>query len=248
MTAMISESVAPARTSWPALKVSNGTLEALKWLGLLLMTGDHVNKYLFNETLPYLFEAGRLTMPIFGFVLGVNLARPGARERGIYRRTLLRMAIAGAIASVPFIALGGVFNHWWPLNIIFALFGVVLVVDLGERGSALAIAGAVVAFVVVGSSVEFWWPAMLFCIAVYWYAKHPGWAPAAIALWALACLAIVNGNFWAMATLPVIYLMTCIDWRLPRARWAFYIYYPLHLAVLWLIRIPMGHAGYLFFT
>jgi hypothetical protein len=30
---------------------SDGTLEALKWLGLILMTGDHVNKYLFNATL-----------------------------------------------------------------------------------------------------------------------------------------------------------------------------------------------------
>ena len=34
---------------------------------------------------------------------------------------------------------------------------------------------------------------------------------------------------------------------LPRLRWAFYAYYPLHLAALWLIRIPMSKAGYLFF-
>ena len=33
----------------PRLSLTNGTLEALKWLGLLLMTGDHVNKYLFNH-------------------------------------------------------------------------------------------------------------------------------------------------------------------------------------------------------
>lgn len=32
-----------------------------------------------------------------------------------------------------------------------------------------------------------------------------------------------------------------------RLRWAFYAYYPLHLTALWLIRIPMSKAGYLFF-
>ncbi|RYF37261.1 MAG: hypothetical protein EOO38_26620, partial [Cytophagaceae bacterium] len=32
----------------PRLVVADGSIEALKWLGLLLMTGDHVNKYLLN--------------------------------------------------------------------------------------------------------------------------------------------------------------------------------------------------------
>lgn len=39
-----------------------------------------------------------------------------------------------------------------------------------------------------------------------------------------------------------------VDLRVPRLRWAFYAYYPLHLAALYLIRIPMAQAGYLFFT
>lgn len=56
------------------LHVPDGTVEALKWLALALMTGDHVNKYLFNGTLPFLFEAGRLALPIFVFVLAYNLA------------------------------------------------------------------------------------------------------------------------------------------------------------------------------
>ncbi|WP_419618944.1 TraX family protein, partial [Thiolapillus sp.] len=44
----------------PAIKLDNGTVEALKWIGLLAMTCDHVNKYLFNATLPLLFELGRV--------------------------------------------------------------------------------------------------------------------------------------------------------------------------------------------
>ena len=48
------------------------------------MTGDYVNKYLFNGTLPRLFNAGRVTLPLFVFVLAYNLARPDTLERGVY--------------------------------------------------------------------------------------------------------------------------------------------------------------------
>ena len=243
---MARENYGAGSSKWPGLRISNGSLEALKWLGLLCMTGDHINKYLFNETLPYLYELGRLTMPIFGFVLGINLARPGARDRGVYRRTLLRLAVFGAVASVPFIALGGVLHHWWPLNILWTLWAVVLIVDLAHRGMPGAIA-AIVVLAVMGSCVEFWWPALFFCLAVYWYATRPSWPPAVFGVWALASLAIINGNFWALAAAPLIAIVCSLDLRLPRLRWVFYAYYPMHLAALWLIRIPMAAHGYLFF-
>ena len=35
----------------PRLVLSDGTVEALKWLGLILMTGDHINKYLVQRHL-----------------------------------------------------------------------------------------------------------------------------------------------------------------------------------------------------
>jgi hypothetical protein len=41
--------------------IADGTLEALRWLALVLMTGDHANKYLFNGTLPWLFNAALVT-------------------------------------------------------------------------------------------------------------------------------------------------------------------------------------------
>lgn len=111
--------ISDRRFSLPSLRIADGTLEALKWLGLLLMTGDHVNKYLFNETMPLLFDAGRAVMPIFVFGLAFNLARPGTLARGVYQRTMGRLAVFGALATPAFIALGGLLAGWWPLNILF---------------------------------------------------------------------------------------------------------------------------------
>ena len=54
-----------------------------------------------------LFDLGRVVMPIFAIVLAYNLARPGAFDRAAYPRVMKRLAIAGVLATPPFIALGG---------------------------------------------------------------------------------------------------------------------------------------------
>lgn len=231
----------------PRLAVPDGTLEALKWLGLLLMTGDHANKYLFNGTLPFFFEAGRLAMPLFVFVLAFNLARPGSLARGVYQRTISRLTLFGALSSVPFIALGGLTSGWWPLNILITLMVLTATLYMIEQGTPASYAKAASVFLVGGFFVEFWWPALAFGLAVWFYRKRPSWAALALALASLAALWFVSGNWWALAVLPVVIAASCINLRVPRPRWVFYAYYPIHLAAIWLIRIPMSKAGYLFF-
>ena len=229
------------------LHVPDGTVETLKWLALVLMTGDHVNKYLFNGTLPFLFEGGRLALPIFVFVLVYNLARPGAFERGAHTRTMKRLAVLGTVASVPFLALGGLAGGWWPLNVFFTLLIVTACAYLVEKGGTLHLVCGGLLFLVGGSLVEYWWPAVAFGLTVWSYSKRPTWAAAATALLTCAALWLINGNLWALASLPLLLVASRVDLPMPRLRWAFYAYYPLHLAALWLIRIPMSKAGYLFF-
>lgn len=229
------------------LRISDGSLEALKWIALVLMTGDHVNKYLFNATLPVLFEAGRVALPLFIFVLAYNLARPDVMAREAYGRTMKRLALFGAVASVPFIALGGLASGWWPLNVLFTLFVIAGTLLLVEKGGAGTWIVAGILFLLGGSSVEYWWPAVALGLAVWWHCKRPSWWSAGAAM--LACVALwpVNGNLWALGAGPLVLIASRVELHMPRLRWAFYAYYPLHLAALWLIRIPMRQAGYLFF-
>ncbi len=244
----MTKAASPARRlKPPPLLLTDGTIEALKWLALLIMTGDHVNKYLFNATLPALFELGRLALPIFVFVLAYNLARPGLFKRGAYPRTMKRMALSGAAASVPFIALGGLGGGWWPLNIMFTLLVITATLYLLERGGHGHLLAAAMVFLVGGGMVEYWWPAIILGLAVCSYRKRPTWTAAGLALLALTALWFINGNLWALAAVPLLPIAACLDLPIPRLRWVFYAYYPLHLGTLWLIRIPMRHAGYLFF-
>ena len=139
----------PVRTA-PPLVLSSGTLEALKWLALMLMTLDHVNKHLLHASVPELFAAGRLALPLFGFVLGYNLARPGALASGGYSRTARRLAMFGTIATIPFIALGGLGWGWWPFNIMATLLVATLCAWLIEAGGPLRLVAAGAVFIVGG--------------------------------------------------------------------------------------------------
>lgn len=219
----------------PKLLVTDGTIDALKGLALVLMTLDHINKYLFAEKLPFLFEAGRLTMPLFVFVLAYNLARPGTRERGGFIRTIKRLALFGTLATPAFIALGGLVAGWWPLNIVFALLVMTLTLYMMERRTIGSTFAAACVFIVGGSSVEFWWPGITIGIAIWSYCKTPSLSAIMIAIAALAATRVINGNDWALASIPVIVAACFVDVPMPRFRWAFYIFYPLHLSVLWVV-------------
>ena len=64
------------------ISIENKNLESLKWLALFSMLGDHINKYLFNGTLPFLFEIGRIAFPVFAFVIAFNFSRVDAFTSG----------------------------------------------------------------------------------------------------------------------------------------------------------------------
>ena len=96
------------------LAFSEASLSAAKWLALILMVIDHSNKYLFDGSQPWMYALGRISMPLFAFVLGYNLARPGTLASGGYRRLALRLAAFGLLATVPFIAINKLPAGWWP--------------------------------------------------------------------------------------------------------------------------------------
>ena len=234
--AAVSDSQVRRRASTaPALKLSSGTLEALKWLALILMTFDHVNKHLLHASVPELFAAGRLAMPLFGFVLAYNLARPDALADGAFKRTAWRLAVFGSIASVPFIALGGLGWGWWPFNVMATLLVATLCAWLIEVGGWVRIALASLLFILGGSVVEFWWPGLAACLFAWAYCRRPRWGMLVLWTASLAALYVINRNLWALAALPLVFAAGQVSMKVLRIRLGFYLYYPAHLSVLWVL-------------
>lgn len=210
-----------------SIRLSDGVLEWLKWLALLLMTGDHVNKALYSSELPLLSQAARVCFPIFAMVLVYNLCRPGVDAARAIRRLLL----VGVIAQ-PFHALA--FGGFFPLNVLFTFaLGLFLCFSRSRLWSLLA-------FGVGGLFVDYQWFGLALVVALFLFFRAPPyrwfWPAVGVGI-ALASLEVINGNWWALMAVPVVLLAVKGRASLPRWRWAFYVYYPAHLAALALLAL-----------
>lgn len=224
----------------PRPALSSDSLEALKWLALVFMTLDHVNTFLYDGKFPALFDIGRIAMPVFGFVLACNLARGDALERGVYHRTMKRLALFGLLATPVFIALVG----WRPLNIMFTLLVATGVMYLIERNGPSRSVAALLLLAAGGAVVEFSWYGLLYCLAAWLYCKRTTWPRLMAWIATAASLYAINHNLWALAALPVIFTVPRLRLRVPRVRHLFYFYYPAHLAILWAsARFAQSQAG-----
>jgi TraX protein len=224
----------------PGLRLTDGGVESLKWFALCLMTLDHVDKYLLHEREYGLFALGRIAFPLFATILAFNLARPGALERGVYKRIVIRLVIFGGVSEIPFVALGGLAWDWYPLNVLFTLLLSAAIMRLLECRVAWQIGLAVLVFLVGGAFVEFWWPGVALSVAAWLYFRRPGWAALLVWVAATTGLYMINGNFWSLVAFPIVVCAPLIQWRPPRIRWAFYAYYPTHLGVIWAMSRWLG--------
>lgn len=218
----------------PTLVFSDAALSAVKWLALVLMVLDHFNKYILGGAFTWMYDLGRISMPLFAFVLGYNLARPGMLASGGYRRVALRLACFGLIATVPFVILNKLLGGWWPLNMMLSLLVVTVSAWLFEKGHGRAVILGCLVLVWGGALGEYWWPGIGLSLCVWSYYRKPdvGWIFGFIAC--LALLYLVNGNFWAFGALPVLFGLRYWSILLPRIRWFFYAFYPIHLFAFWI--------------
>jgi len=222
----------PTRKAYGA-QVRVGSLEATKRVAVVLMTIDHINKYVLHESQHWMFATGRSVMPLFVLVLAFNLARPEAARSGAIGRTLVRLVVSALLATPAYCAMGQLPGGWWPLNILWTLAAITSIVWLWDVRTVTHRMAAVAIFATGGAVVEFWWPAIALGLACWWYFRTASWPALACAAAALGSLGLINGNQWALVALPVWLIASRLATPLPRMRAFFYVYYPAHLWALW---------------
>ena len=222
----------------PRIAFSDGAIELLKWFAFLTMIGDHVNVYLFDRELPYLFEIGRLAMPIFAIVLGYNLSRQEFHQNNGYWRVMYRLFLSGLV-SVPIVL---ILRHvgWagiWPLNIMFLLLISTMTCLLIQGGRWYGMGMGIVFALVASCWAEFYLPGVALCVGSWLYFRSGNWGYLLlIALPGLMGVCALNGNMWAFASIPIIVITALRNVEFPRIRYVFYWLYPLHLGGLLLLQ------------
>lgn len=231
---------APSAWQWPRFPIvlSDGALEGLKWVALCAMLFDHVERLVLSG--PSFGDAtifGRLAFPLFAFILGYNLARPGA-DANVYRRVLMRLFVFGLLSIPATFSLFGSAR----LNILFTLataVGILWLWRFRHRNRWLVFSLSL--WLLLGSVLEYAWFGVGLVLAHYAWVRTRGSLLGITALiLGYSGLAVSNGNHWGTAALILILLATGLSVKIPRLKWFFYAFYPLHLTIIALWRAWQG--------
>ena len=212
--------------------------EILKWIAIITMTIDHVGAVLFPE-FEVLRLIGRLSFPLFAYLLILGMEN----TRNI-RNYFTRLFIFALISQVPFYLATGIepLDH---LNIFFTLSFGLMFVYFFKKNSIIAFVPIVLS-ILLNFDYSIYGIVMIGCMYILIGNIKLG----TILLVLLNGLFLVpwNSQFLSILALPLIILhqngfLTKTkdankEFKIPFWRkYFFYIFYPLHLSILYIIQL-----------
>jgi len=212
--------------------------ELLKWIAIITMTVDHVGAVLYPE-FEVLRWIGRLSFPLFAYLL--ILGMENTRNVSNY---FIRLFIFALISQLPFFLAIGTepFEH---LNIFFTLSFGLLFVYFFKKSSVLAFVPLFASFI-VPFDYGVYGIAMIGCMYILY--ENMKFGVASLVVLNTLFLVPWNTQFLSLFVMPLILLhkngsLTTTSnftktfmiplWR----KYFFYIYYPLHLSIIYIINI-----------
>lgn len=214
----------------------------LKIIALLTMTVDHIGHILYPRV-AILRIIGRVSLPIFAYMIAegcshtrsmvkyfAGVAGVGAAGQlvawlttGTMRQNML-ISFALAIGIIWLVRLAQKREQWWYWGLSLSGIGLVWLLD---RYLLLGFPG-------VDSGLDYGFWGVMLPVLIYMGRTHTGrLAMTAVGL----CLLALTGlpwQWWALEALPLLWLYNGqrgkVLWK-----WGFYIYYPAHLGVLYMV-------------
>lgn len=204
----------------------------LKLIALITMTVDHIGMLLLPR-LMILRIIGRIAMPLYAYMIA-----EGCRYTHDRRRYFLRLAGLALVCQIVYY-----FADRSLYQCILVTFSMsvlcIRAVDTARRKggvfwmlAAAALLGAwavceLLPVKISGFGVDYGFFGVLLPVILYYFGKK-GIVPGML----LLCLSIGELQWWALAAVPLMLLYN--GQRGSRSLgWVFYLYYPLHLAVLY---------------
>ena len=212
--------------------------ELLKWTAIITMTVDHIGAVLYQD-LDVLRIIGRLAFPLFAYLLVL-----GIENTHNIRNYFLRLTIFAFISQVPFfLAIDA--KSFEKLNIFFTLATGLLFVYLLKRKSVFAMVPVLISLV-IPFDYGVYGIAIIGCM--YILRGNMKFGVVSLVLLNMLFLLPPSIQFLSIAAIPLIVLHNICSQktvntkkhyaRIPAWRkYFFYIYYPLHLTILYAIKI-----------
>jgi hypothetical protein len=201
--------------------------DLLKIIGIVTMTIDHVG-WVFFPQYSIFHKIGRLAMPIF--CSGVAL---GYQKTSNFKKYFLTLIFFGVISQFPF-------NLLWTfdkINIIINLaLGLIFIHLIEKRKYLLAFIPLFLSSFLI---IEYQWLIPVIILIFYKFNKNK-WA--AFGLLFLATFLYMQTNnypiqWYSLMGFALILFLPEIKWEFSLNKYFFYLFYPIHLLVLYLLSI-----------
>ena len=226
---------------------------ALKWFAVLIMLVDHIgacllevfvlnyygvsplagridNLYFWLSLDSVLRGIGRAAFPIFCFLLV-----EGAVHTRSPRKYLLRLASFALISEIPFdLELHNQPFYWGTQNVFFTLLAGLLVIQAFQRSPGQEWRG-MLALAVLGAAAELcgtdYGAIGVAVIAVMYLLRERFWAASVLSLILLVLLARIE-----ICCIPAFLILALYNGKRGRQpKYFFYVFYPVHLLILWAV-------------
>lgn len=201
----------------------------LKCIAMVCMLIDHTGAVLFPQY-RILRIIGRLAFPIYCFLLV-----EGAMHTRNIRKYELRLFLFALVSEVPFdLALFGRI-HWEHQNVFFTLFLGVVTIDLAKRykNKIMIFIFAIVAILLAEFlHTDYSGSGIVFIVCYYLMYERKIFRHLMFAVENILLYGISIQSYASLAALP---MMLYNGRKGPSLKYFFYVFYPLHLLILYLI-------------
>ncbi len=223
------------KRSWQFL---DGTI--LKLLAMLSMVFDHVGDNFIPDQ-QWMRIIGRIAMPLFAFAIAEGYLH--TRDRKKY---LIRMLIMAVLSEIPFdLVLFGKPLEFTHQNIMFtfayAIIGLMCYEKIAKE-KAFSIPGILVLLLFVISSLllclDYNMVALAIIFVLYLFRTKPLWQRTAIAM--LVYYVFRNVGVYRFGLLGFLPIFLYNGQRGKGLKWLFYIFYPGHLLLIYLLKTFLG--------
>ena len=208
---------------------------SLKLIALIIMAIDHVGMVFFPAQM-WLRAIGRIAMPIFAFCVAEGFTHTHSRKK-----YLLRLVIFAVISELPFdLALSGGPDRTWQ-NVMFTFaFAVAALLcyellnkkdDLPHRIASWTVVAAI-ALAAELCSTDYGFSGVALVFFFYILRGKPKAVRIFVSLVCFSAISMSLFEFWCLfSALP---LMLYNGEKGAGLKWTFYLFYPLHLLMIYL--------------
>jgi hypothetical protein len=222
----------------------------IKLIAIVTMVIDHVGAFLFPNIL-FLRVIGRLAFPLFSWLIA-----NGAYYSKNRNKYLIRLFVFAIISQVPYLLTGRLIHpDFQGLNIFFTLFLGLLAIEIIRKYKSAVVFVTVV--LVIGLLAEIAWVSyglagILSIVFFYKYFKDfkkmlisqalifsiSSILPQIIQLFSGSIIVIENTRvIQSLAVFSLIFIYLYNEKPGPRLKYIFYVFYPAHLIIIYMIRL-----------